>query len=69
MKKEKFDLILLDVNLPDGDGFVFAKESVLKYPLLKSYLYFYKTLLIFQTLLESVKQFLPYFSQNGFPGQ
>lgn len=31
IKKEKFDLILLDVNLPDGDGFVFAKESVLKY--------------------------------------
>ncbi len=28
MKKETFDLILLDINLPDGSGFDFAKETV-----------------------------------------
>ncbi len=28
MKQETFDLILLDINLPDGSGFDFAKETV-----------------------------------------
>ena len=28
LKKEHFDLILLDVNLPDGNGFDFAEETV-----------------------------------------
>ena len=31
LKKETFDLILLDVNLPDGNGFDFAKEAMPKY--------------------------------------
>lgn len=31
LKKETFDLILLDVNLPDGNGFEFAKEAMPKY--------------------------------------
>lgn len=26
LKKEKIDLIILDVNLPDGNGFDFCKE-------------------------------------------
>ncbi len=28
LKQETFDLILLDINLPDGSGFDFAKETV-----------------------------------------
>jgi len=31
LKKGTFDLILLDVNLPDGNGFDFAKEAMPKY--------------------------------------
>lgn len=31
LKGETFDLILLDVNLPDGNGFDFAKEAMPKY--------------------------------------
>lgn len=31
LKKETFDLILLDVNLPDGNGFDFAKDAMPKY--------------------------------------
>lgn len=31
LNEETFDLILLDVNLPDGSGFDFAKKAVQKY--------------------------------------
>lgn len=31
MKEASFDLILLDVNLPDGNGFDFAKEAMPQY--------------------------------------
>ncbi|MDD3206636.1 MAG: response regulator transcription factor [Lachnospiraceae bacterium] len=31
LKGESFDLILLDVNLPDGNGFDFAREMVSRY--------------------------------------
>lgn len=31
LKEESFDLILLDVNLPDGNGFDFAREAMPKY--------------------------------------
>lgn len=31
LKEDAFDLILLDVNLPDGNGFDFAKEAMPKY--------------------------------------
>ncbi len=31
LKKETFDLILLDINLPDGNGFDFAQKAMPKY--------------------------------------
>ena len=31
IKDGQFDLILLDVNLPDGNGFDFAKEVIAQY--------------------------------------
>ncbi|MDC7289621.1 response regulator transcription factor [Blautia schinkii] len=31
LKNERFDLILLDVNLPDGDGFDFAREVISRF--------------------------------------
>lgn len=31
LKNERFDLILLDINLPDGNGFDFAREAISRF--------------------------------------